>query len=233
VAELLLPLVIVSLLGALLALDQTAWGQFLVSRPLPAALLTGAALGVPQEGGMLGLLLELLWVRALPMGSHVPYLPLYPAVLAVLLVAVPPGHSLGWQALPLAPLLALPAAAVNHRVDVLWRRTNDFLGEAAASFAAAGRMRGARALHLVSLLRLFAMHGTALVFCGLLLVALQSLALAYLPVVVDAAALLWPVPFLVGLAGIWPRRKGLPLWTWAAAAAAFLAGALAGWKGIA
>ncbi len=229
------PLLATSLLGALLAMDQTAWGQFLISRPLPAGLLLGLALGEPGAGACLGLLFELLWVRSIPIGSHVPFLPLYPALLSVLAAAVLAAPSASRETaggvaryLPFALLLSFFAAMANHRVDTLWRRTNDFLGDAGASFAAAGRWRGAGGLHLLSLARLYLLHAGALFFCGLLLLGTLALPGGWFADTGGRLAalgrLFWPLPFLVGLAGLWPRRTRMKVWTYAAAAIAFLAG---------
>jgi mannose/fructose/N-acetylgalactosamine-specific phosphotransferase system component IIC len=239
VAEYLFPLLTVSLLGALLAMDQTAWGQFLLSRPLPAGLLLGLALGEPAVGAGLGLLFELLWVRSLPVGSHVPFLPLYPALLSVLAARTCAAPWASWESgggavptLPLAVCLAFPAALVNHQVDTVWRRTNDFIGDAAASFAAAGRWRGAGGLQLLSLSRLYLLHAGALFFCGLLLLGtLMFLGGAFEQQgarLAGMAGLFWPLPFIVGLAGLWPRKTRVRGWSFALTVAAFLAGSGAG-----
>ncbi len=59
----------VGLLGALLALDDTAYAQTWFSLPLPAALLTGLALGDPLTGLALGLPLQLVLAGNLPVGQ--------------------------------------------------------------------------------------------------------------------------------------------------------------------
>lgn len=239
-AEIVGPLFLVSLLGAFLAMDQTACGQLLLSRPLPACLAIGLALGRPALGAFLGLLFELLWVRSLPVGSHVPFLPLYPAALSILaaVTVTPPGA--GWgpdpvrgpSLLPFALLLSFPAALVNHRVDTLWRRTNDFLGDAGASFVGSGRWRGAGGVQLLSLLRLYLLHAGALFFCGLLLLGtLSLLGGGGRPLgerLAGWGSLFWPLPFLVGLAGLWPRKPKVGPLTLAFSLAAFGAGAWIG-----
>ena len=59
----------ISLLGGLLALDGTSVGQFMVSRPLVAGLLTGWVLGTPMTGILVGALLEIYLLVSLPVGG--------------------------------------------------------------------------------------------------------------------------------------------------------------------
>ncbi|HEX5726261.1 MAG TPA: PTS sugar transporter subunit IIC, partial [Longimicrobiaceae bacterium] len=58
-----------ALLGGLLALDGTSFGQFMVSRPLAAASLAGLVAGAPLQGAAAGLLLEALHLAVLPVGA--------------------------------------------------------------------------------------------------------------------------------------------------------------------
>ena len=56
-------------LGGLLALDATSVGQFMVSRPLVAATLTGWWLGDPALGLEIGVILELFHLAGVPAGG--------------------------------------------------------------------------------------------------------------------------------------------------------------------
>jgi len=56
-------------LGGLVALDGTALGQFMVSRPLVAATLAGAILGDATSGLVVGGVLELFYLSVLPVGG--------------------------------------------------------------------------------------------------------------------------------------------------------------------
>ena len=58
-----------SLVGGLLALDATSVGQFMVSRPLVAGLLTGWVVGDPTLGLVVGALLELYLLVSFPTGG--------------------------------------------------------------------------------------------------------------------------------------------------------------------
>lgn len=62
-------LVRLSMVGGLLALDATSVGQFMVSRPLVAGLLTGWVVGNPGLGLVIGALLELYLLVSFPTGG--------------------------------------------------------------------------------------------------------------------------------------------------------------------
>jgi mannose/fructose/N-acetylgalactosamine-specific phosphotransferase system component IIC len=62
-------LLLVSLLGGVLALDGTAVGQFMVSRPLVAGALTGWLVGSPTVGLAVGALLEAYLLVSFPSGG--------------------------------------------------------------------------------------------------------------------------------------------------------------------
>lgn len=61
--------ILLLLLGGWVAVDGTAAGQFMVSRPLVAGTITGFVLGDPVTGAMVGGVLELLHLGALPVGG--------------------------------------------------------------------------------------------------------------------------------------------------------------------
>ncbi|MEE2668811.1 MAG: PTS sugar transporter subunit IIC [Gemmatimonadota bacterium] len=58
-----------STLGAVLALDATSLGQFMISRPLVAATLAGGLLGEPGLGIQIGAILELFYLSEMPSGG--------------------------------------------------------------------------------------------------------------------------------------------------------------------
>jgi PTS system mannose-specific IIC component len=64
-----LHLLLLGLLGGLLALDATSFGQFMLSRPLIAAGLAGMVMGNPHAGIVVGLLLEAIHLAVLPVGA--------------------------------------------------------------------------------------------------------------------------------------------------------------------
>jgi PTS system mannose-specific IIC component len=62
-------LLALALLGGVLALDGTSVGQFMFSRPLVAATLTGWVVGSATEGFLVGLLLETYMLVSFPVGG--------------------------------------------------------------------------------------------------------------------------------------------------------------------
>jgi mannose/fructose/N-acetylgalactosamine-specific phosphotransferase system component IIC len=58
-----------SLLGGALALDGTALGQFMLSRPMAAGLLAGWLAGDPMAGFVVGVVLEVYLLVAFPVGG--------------------------------------------------------------------------------------------------------------------------------------------------------------------
>jgi mannose/fructose/N-acetylgalactosamine-specific phosphotransferase system component IIC len=92
-------------LGLWTALDQSACLQLLVSQPIVASWLAGWIVGDAASGLAVGVLLQGVWSRALPLGaSPLPFLG--PAsVVGGALAACAPGPRLG-----LGPVLAVPEA---------------------------------------------------------------------------------------------------------------------------
>lgn len=60
---------VLPMLGGWLAVDQTSFGQFMVSRPLVGGTLTGWILGEPMLGFLLGGAIELCCLPAVPAGG--------------------------------------------------------------------------------------------------------------------------------------------------------------------
>lgn len=59
----------VGLLGGFVGIDATSFAQTMVSRPFIAATLTGVIAGRPEEGAILGAILELFALVILPVGA--------------------------------------------------------------------------------------------------------------------------------------------------------------------
>jgi mannose/fructose/N-acetylgalactosamine-specific phosphotransferase system component IIC len=58
------------LAGGVCALDTTAAWQLMLSQPLASGTIAGLVLGVPQVGVFIGLVLQLLWSSAIPVGAR-------------------------------------------------------------------------------------------------------------------------------------------------------------------
>lgn len=61
--------ILLCLLGGWTAVDGASWGQFMISRPLVAAVAGGAIVGAPAQAAQLGVVLEALHLRVLPIGA--------------------------------------------------------------------------------------------------------------------------------------------------------------------
>lgn len=117
-------------LGALIALfcglDRVAILQFMISRPIVAAPLTGLVLGDPQVGLQIGLLVELLWLARLPVGAAVPPDDTQVAIASSVLVIIL-GRVLdagGLELILLALLVAVPLGKVGQYFDHYARHYN-------------------------------------------------------------------------------------------------------------
>ncbi|HAH06024.1 MAG TPA: hypothetical protein DCM05_05755 [Elusimicrobia bacterium] len=129
-------------LTALLETDGVYVGQWMLSRPVVAGPLVGAALGAGFTGVAFGAVFEALSLEASPVGSFVPMNGTVGAVCAVLLCAGP-------EALP--PAAALPAGlALGLGVSALERLLRD--RRAALSQEAERSLRSARRVPWAGLL---------------------------------------------------------------------------------
>jgi mannose PTS system EIIC component len=113
--------------GGLVGLDSSSFAQFMISRPLAAATLTGALLGRPLEGLVLGLVLEAFALLILPIGAArtpesgtaavaaaAAYVWAAPAGLSAPLLLMAVVFGLGWERVAGATVAALRRA--NERL---------------------------------------------------------------------------------------------------------------------
>ena len=113
-------LFLVSVTGGVLALDATAAGQFMVSRPLVAGVLSGWILGDPATGLLLGALLELYLLVSFPSGGSS-----FPEGATATVVAVATALSLpGPGAVPLGVAVGLVWGRAGGMTISLQRRLN-------------------------------------------------------------------------------------------------------------
>lgn len=64
--------IILALIAALCSLDITAFGQFMICRPIFCAPLFGYLMGDISTGLWIGMIVEMVWINAIPMGAAVP-----------------------------------------------------------------------------------------------------------------------------------------------------------------
>ena len=63
-------ILLLCLAGGVCALDATAAWQIMLSQPLVSGTIAGLLLGAPQAGVVIGLVLQLLWSGAIPVGAR-------------------------------------------------------------------------------------------------------------------------------------------------------------------
>ncbi|MCX5779152.1 MAG: PTS sugar transporter subunit IIC [Elusimicrobia bacterium] len=110
------------LLAAIISIDITAYGQFMVSRPIFCAPLFGWLLGDIQTGLWVGMLIELIWVSVIPMGTAVPVDATSIAILTLIWsLSTFPGQK---SAVITAMVFAVPASILFRKLDILSRMYN-------------------------------------------------------------------------------------------------------------
>lgn len=115
-------ILLIALLAGVLSLDTTAFGQFMVSRPIVSASIIGYMLGNVYAGVWIGITIELIWIAALPMGAAIPLDTTAIAVLSMCWgLAIHPYDS---AALILALALAVGASVIFVRADIFVRYLN-------------------------------------------------------------------------------------------------------------
>jgi len=134
-------IVLISLIGGLISIDRAAAFQIMVSRPVVTAPLIGMILGDVMMGIKAGLIIELLWIGALPVGASVPP---DETIVSILVPSLAIWQSRitgteGLDALALALIMTIPLAILAQRLDSKIREKNIDSAHAADRFADEGR----------------------------------------------------------------------------------------------
>ena len=111
-------IILISFLAAVLSLDITAFGQFMVSRPIVSAPLVGYLLGDVNTGLWIGMTVELIWISAIPMGAAIP---IDTTAVAILSVAY------GLKVQPFDRAGVILALVVAVGVGILFRKADVFI----------------------------------------------------------------------------------------------------------
>jgi PTS system mannose-specific IIC component len=193
------------LVAMLTGLDRVALIQFMISRPLVAATLTGWVLGHPLVGMEIGMLLELLWLGRLPVGAAIPPDDTQVAVGATVL-ALSIGHLLNVNGMPLvilSVLIAIPLGKFGQVFDRLARHVNGRLALAGQNALMTGNISGFERYHLFGLASFaLASLATAIVIVLLGSVVLYSVAPLLIDAVREAGLSLQYSLILVGAASL-------------------------------
>lgn len=148
------PYMISAVVAVAVGLDRMAACQFMVSRPIVAAPVTGWLLGDALAGLHIGAMLELVWLARLPVGATIPPDDTQAAVgsttLAVLLGPAMGMAGLGFEVLCL--LTVLPLSKIGQLFDRMARNRNGLLLAETERNIAAGNFEKAEGIHLLGFL---------------------------------------------------------------------------------
>lgn len=215
-----------SLLIGVLALDQTAVAQVLLSQPLIGGVILGWSAGDPEAGLLAGAFFQFLCLTDLPVGASIPPDSALAGLVGVAMFLAL-GHPPGWGEQALLGLLAtgfLPVAMLAKAGDVRVRRANLIWVGLTKRLLENGRVRLAQAAANGGLLFFFlrAFIVALLLLGGVVLWGGAGLNLAA-PAAPVFAVFARCVP-LVGLAALLSqrRRPGWPLFLSAGIATAVL-----------
>lgn len=217
-------IILAAFVAGLLSIDRNAFGQFQLSRPMVSAFIMGVFLGCPYEGAVIGLIYEVLFLVSLPVGSFIPYHPLFPSLVSVLLIGMYEGPRPPMDLAGLAVLLGAPTAFLDKIVNVQWRRSNEKAFHRAMVYLRLGRTDLVQVQHILASLRAGLYHGGSFLLTGLILVPVFNILLKssqYLPQRLAIVAL---IPFFMGLAGLASDRTAKKGWKGFAAGLLFGAG---------
>lgn len=112
----------VALLMAFLSLDETAVGQFMLSRPIVTGPLVGWLIGRPDIGLEMGALIELIWIGDVPVGAHLPLDLMMLSGVSVALACELAHNSNPEAAMTYALGIAIPLAALSTEIEVALRK---------------------------------------------------------------------------------------------------------------
>ncbi|HEY6010906.1 MAG TPA: PTS sugar transporter subunit IIC [Nitrospirota bacterium] len=125
-----------ALAGAIIGLDRTAVGQFMISQPIVAGPLVGWMLGDATTGLLIGTTLELVWLLDMPVGAFVPADSTVSSIVATA-AAIGGSHgSVQISAIGFSVLITVALAPVTMMADHIARQFNARLARNA--FAPAG-----------------------------------------------------------------------------------------------
>ncbi len=136
-------------LGALFGLDVVSFPQAMISRPIVAATVTGALLGYPERGLIVGVALEFFALETMPFGAS--RYPEWGSASVVGAAMFASSDSAAAGAMTFAVFAALATAQVGYHSMVLLRRLNARWARQLQPQIVQGSARAVTGLHLVGL----------------------------------------------------------------------------------
>jgi PTS system mannose-specific IIC component len=115
-------IIFLAFIGALCSTDITAFGQFMICRPIFCAPVIGFFMGDISVGLWIGMIVEMLWVNAIPMGVSIPIDISLISILSTFWVCK---YFTGSQeAAILGLILSVPFAYLYREIDISGRNFN-------------------------------------------------------------------------------------------------------------
>ncbi|MCA6070928.1 MAG: PTS sugar transporter subunit IIC [Endomicrobium sp.] len=115
-------IIFLAFIGALCSSDITAFGQFMICRPIFCAPVMGFLMGDIGTGLWIGMIVEMLWINAIPLGVSIPVDVSLIGVLSTFWVCK---YFSGFQeAAILGIILAVPFAYLYREIDISGRKFN-------------------------------------------------------------------------------------------------------------
>lgn len=112
-----------SFIAGIISAEITAFGQFMISRPIVVGPLFGFLLGDIKAGLWIGMIIELIWIGAIPMGAAIPNDITSIAILStVWSLRSFPEHNA--TASIIAMMIAVPAGVLYRYLDIKQRYFN-------------------------------------------------------------------------------------------------------------
>lgn len=207
-----LKIIFSAVVAGVLSIDRNAFGQFQLSRPMVSSLILGLVLGCPTEGAVVGLVYELLFLSSLPVGSFIPFHPLFPSLVSVLLLSIYGGPEPPLELLGLAILLGAPTVFLDRTVNIQWRRSNERSFRKAMVYLRLGRTDLVQLQHVLAGLRAGLYHGGSFFLTAVILVPVFNSIVKYSGLWPERLTVVAMLPFLVGLAGLVPDRTARRGW---------------------
>lgn len=133
VTDIVFQVMVVLAAGALIGLDRTAAGQFMLSQPIVAGPIAGWLLGDVTTGLIIGAVLELIWVMDMPVGTFVPADSTIAAVWAVASCIIGSSGRVDSHAIGFSLLLTIGMVPVTMKAEAIVRKKNARLADFAAS----------------------------------------------------------------------------------------------------
>ncbi len=199
----------IAAVGSLLNLDRTAWGQFMISRPIITAPLIGLVCGNAVIGLFIGALIELLWINELPVGAAIPSddtlcAVIVSGVVVTLAATLNLNKATDIGALTFLVLATMvPLASQARKIDTLVRSYNETILVDMETRLLLGSPGQAVSLHLKGLLHFLVCNFVTILVASMFMLLAVSFFYSLIPAsirsVMDGLLIIFP---LVGIAAV-------------------------------